>query len=67
MDLVGPMGVSCNNFRYIMMVIDSMTKYLVTIPLKSKEALEVAHSLYEKVICVHGVPRMLVLIREVSS
>ena len=59
-DLVGPMGVSCNSYKYIMTVIDTLTKYLITIPLKSKEAREVAHSLYEKVICVHGVPRTMI-------
>ena len=59
-DLVGPMGTSNNGFKYIMTIIDTLTKYLITVPLKSKEAREVAHALYENVICIHGVPKTMI-------
>ena len=42
LDLVGPMGVPHNGYRYVMTVIDVFTRYLVTVALKSKEAIEVA-------------------------
>ena len=60
LDLVGPMGVPHNGYRYVMTVIDVFTRYLVTVALKSKEAIEVARALYNKVVCVHGVPTTIV-------
>lgn len=41
MDAVGPYPKS-ESFRYILSVVDALTKYPVAIPLKSKASLEVA-------------------------
>lgn len=60
MDLVGPMGVSDNGYKYVLTIIDVLTRYLITVPLRSKEAREVAKALYVNVICIHGVPQTLV-------
>ena len=60
LDLIGPMGVSHNGYRYVMTIIDVFTRYLVTVALRSKEATEVARALYNKVVCVHGVPVTIV-------
>ena len=59
-DLVGPMGTSDNGFKYLMTVVDVLTRYLIVVPLRSKEAREVARGLYEHVICIHGVPLTMV-------
>ena len=42
MDLVGPMGVSDRGNQYIMTIIDVFTRFLITVPLKSKATTEVA-------------------------
>lgn len=60
MDLVGPMEVSDNGFRYVMTIIDVFTRYLITVPLMSKEAREAARAFYVNVTCVHGVPQTIV-------
>ena len=57
MDLVGPMGVSDTGYRYVMTVIDVFTRYLITIPLRSKEACEVAESFYISITSMQGVPQ----------
>ena len=60
MDLIGPMGHSQNGYKYCMVVIDTLTRYLIASPLKSKEATEVAKAFFESVVCVQGVPKTLV-------
>ena len=60
MDLVGPLSIDEEGHKYIMTVIDVMTRYLITVPLKTKEAKEVARCFYEKVICLHGMPEIIV-------
>lgn len=60
MDLVGPMGVSDNGVRYVMPIVDVFKRYLIIVPLRSKEAREMARALYVDVVCVHGVPQTVV-------
>lgn len=59
-DLVGPLGVSDDGYRYLMTVIDVLTRYLIAVPLRSKEAQEVVRALCKEVICMHGVPVTIV-------
>ncbi len=37
----GPMGISEDGHKYVLTVVDVMTRYLIAVPLKSKEAIEV--------------------------
>ena len=60
LDLVGPMGESDNNFKYLFVMIDVLTRFVIAEPLKSKNANEVARVFVNKVICQHGVPKNLV-------
>ena len=59
-DLIGPMGHSERNYKYCMVVIDVLTRFLIAEPLKTKEATEVARIFVDRVICNHGVPKVLV-------
>ena len=47
MDLVGPLSVSHDGNKYVLTVIDVMSRFLITVPLKTKEARKVAVAFYE--------------------
>ncbi|XP_047489159.1 uncharacterized protein LOC125039363 [Penaeus chinensis] len=59
MDIVGPYPES-EGFRYILTVVDALTKYLVAIPLKSKDSLEVAKAFMNGFIYKEGTPRQVI-------
>ena len=56
MDIIGPMGNSENGFKYCLVMIDVLTRYLICEPLKTKSAQEVAKVFFNSVICKHGIP-----------
>jgi len=59
MDIVGPYPES-EGFRYILTVVDALTKYLFAIPLKSKDSLEVAKAFMNGFIYKEGTPRQII-------
>lgn len=59
MDAVGPYPKS-ESFRYILSVVDALTKYPVAIPLKSKASLEVAMAFANEFIYEEGTPRQII-------
>jgi len=59
MDLVGPFPVA-EGFKYILTVVDALTKYLYAAPLKTKEAPEVARAFIETVVMNEGAPGHIV-------
>ena len=59
-DLVGPLDRSTEGYLYILTVIDAFTRYLVTAPLRTKEAPEVARALVARVFFEHSPPKILV-------
>lgn len=58
LDLIGPMRTSENS--YVMMITDVFTRYFITVPLRSKEARDVARAIYFHVICIHGAPQTVI-------
>ena len=48
MDFIGPMGVSDRGNQYIMTITDVFIRFLITVPLKSKAAAEVARGFFYK-------------------
>ena len=60
LDIIGPMGNSERGFKYVLVAIDVLTRYLIAEPLRTKEAKEVAKVFFEAVVCKQGVPRTLV-------
>lgn len=59
MDLIGPFPLS-GEFKYILTVVDALTKYLYTAPLKSKEAGEVARAFISSVVASEGTPSQVI-------
>ena len=54
MDLTGPIHTSKTGYSYILVVKDSSTIYVETIPLKSKTKEDIAEALVREIICRYG-------------
>lgn len=53
-DTIGPMTKSTNNNIYAITIICDLTKYLVTIPIPSKDATTIARAIFNKFILIYG-------------
>ena len=58
-DLIGPLAVSRNGYRYILTVIDVFSKFGVASPLTDKSAKTVARAFVNDVICPYGICKEL--------
>jgi hypothetical protein len=54
MDLTGPIHTSKSGNCYILVVKDALTRYVETVPLKSKKMEEIAEALVKEIICRYG-------------
>lgn len=57
MDLIGPITSSLNNNSYALTILCELTKYLVVIPLRNKEATTVAKAFIDDFLLIYGPPR----------
>ena len=55
-DLIGRLPVTTNKNKFILVVVDFLTRYTVAVPLVTKSAKEVAAAL-GKIFCEHGIPQ----------
>ena len=55
-DIMGPFPCSKQGNKYILMIADYFTKWLVAIPIKNQEATTVADKFIERFVSVFGVP-----------
>ena len=53
-DLMGPFVRSYDNYEYILTILDSFSKYLITVALPDKKATTVAQALVRKLYLIHG-------------
>lgn len=60
MDLIGPITATTQGNYYIMVVVDSFSKYTKLVPLKQKTSNEVAYKFHYEIICQLGVPQYIV-------
>ena len=64
MDLLGPFKKASNfhssGFQYVLVVVDSYSKWFEAFPMKTLEAAEVAQHLYQDIICRYGAPHTIV-------
>ena len=60
MDLIGPLPVSHNGYRYILTVIDVFTKFGVVSPLSDKSAITLARAFVNDVILLYGICRDMI-------
>ena len=58
-DVVGPCPMTENGNRFILTVMDNLTKYGLAIPLSDVTAQTVAEALAEHLICIYGAPLAL--------
>lgn len=59
-DLIGPLARSSKGNKFIMVVVDTFSKYTLLFPLRAAKALSVARHLEEDVFLVYGVPDFII-------
>ncbi|VDI57528.1 Hypothetical predicted protein [Mytilus galloprovincialis] len=55
-DILGPLPISVNNNRYLMVVQDYFSKWTEAIPIPDTEAVTVARKFVERIVTIFGVP-----------
>ena len=58
-DLVGPLPTTVQQYKYILTVEDSFTRYVQAYPLRNKEGATVARVLLDEFICRYGMPQRI--------
>jgi hypothetical protein len=58
-DIMGPIPPTTDGHQYILVVVDSFSKYVVATPLRDQRARTVAKALVNDLICRFGVPRAI--------
>lgn len=60
MDLAGPYPEGEEDERYVMVIMDHFTKYVLLIGLRSKQASVVARKVHKHLICIFGCPQTII-------
>lgn len=60
MDILGPLTPSAKGHRYILLVVDSFSKFPEAFPLKTQESKEIADVLFSEIFTRYGAPRVIV-------
>ncbi|KAK3088363.1 hypothetical protein FSP39_018216 [Pinctada imbricata] len=60
MDILGPLTTSDEGYKYILLVVDSFSKYPEAFPLKTQESKEIAQVLFSQIFARYGAPRVIV-------
>jgi len=56
MDLLGPLPTTDNGMKYILTIVDRVTRWIEAIPLKDATAKELAEAYVRNWVCIHGAP-----------
>ena len=56
-DIIGPLPITQNGNRYVVLAVDFFMKYVEARPLTQANAQAIAEFIHEDIICQHGVPR----------
>ena len=59
LDIVGPLEVSQDGYRYILTMQDDLPKFSLAVPLRTATATDIANALVENFICKYGCPRLI--------
>ena len=59
MDFLGPLKMTKEGYKYILLIIDSFSKFPEAFPTFTQETTEVAKILYNGIICWYGAPRSI--------
>ena len=55
-DLLGPLPLTTRRNRYVGVIVDSYSRYVIAFPMKNKTAEEFAAKFHANVICIHRAP-----------
>lgn len=58
-DIIGPFSISTSKNRFIVAITDVASRYGITKAIPDKSSATVAKFLFENVLCVHGMPKIL--------
>ena len=59
-DILGGLPTTKDKYKYVLLVVDSYSKWSEAFPLRTQEATEVAAVLFKEVICRYGAPNVLI-------
>lgn len=60
MDLAGPFPFGADSERYVLVIMDHFTKFVILVALKSKRAALVARKVHKRLLCLVGCPRTII-------
>ena len=60
MDLNGPFPCGEDDKRYVLVIQDHFSKYVILVGLRNKRAMLVAHKVYKHLLCVFGAPECII-------
>ena len=55
-DLVGPLPVTEEGFRWLLTIVDQFSRWPMAIPLRTRTSAEIARALHDHLITLHGPP-----------
>jgi hypothetical protein len=59
-DFMGPVQTAPGGFRYVLVFVDSFSKFLICIPMREQKAIAVAEATVNHVICRFGTPKIII-------
>ena len=59
MDIIGPFPVTDEGYKYILVFVDFLSRYIEIVPIKNKSSISVAEALRHRIITRHSCPRVL--------
>jgi transposase InsO family protein len=60
MDILGPLMTNKNQYKYVLMMVDAFSKFLIAVPLHNQTASAVADAFIKNLVCQLGVPKICV-------
>ena len=60
LDIVGPLHKTNDGFEYILVCVDSFSRWVEAFPLRTQAASEIARILYDEIFCRYGAPVAIV-------
>lgn len=60
MDILGPLTKTTEGHKYILLVVDSFSKWPEAFPLRTQESTEIAKVLFKEIFCRYGAPYTIV-------
>lgn len=60
MDILGPLTKTTEGHKYMLLVVDSFSKWPEAFPLRTKDSTEIAKVLFKEIFCRYGAPYTIV-------